>query len=214
MNINYTADSTTLAMTLDKALAKKIVHQAGVLTPKFILFESGKEKLPHDITFPLIIKPVAEGSSKGVVPKSIVHTEQELREVAKQIISRYKQAAIAEEFLVGREFTVALIGEKRVKVLPPMEIVFNTPDDKYPIYSYKYKLNYSNEIRYECPPLNLDPRLRARLESEARKSFTALGCRDFARIDFRLDAMEVISLNVTLPGSCPGWSDMYYASWN
>src|SRR5690606_23925442 len=144
---------------LDKGLAKKIVREAGVQTPGFLVMVTGKEKLPKELRFPLIVKPIAEGSSKGVLEKSVVESEAELRETAKIMIAKYRQPALAEEFLTGREFTVALLGEKRPRVLPPMEIVFNLPQDKYPIYAYQHKLDVNSEIRYDAPA-RIDDKLR------------------------------------------------------
>ncbi|MBU6374955.1 MAG: ATP-grasp domain-containing protein [Bdellovibrionales bacterium] len=211
LDIPYTgSDAATLALALDKGLAKRIVSQSGVPTPAFQLMHTGKERLAKEITFPAIIKPVAEGSSKGVIGTSVVYSEVELREKAAFIIDRYRQAALVEEFLPGREFTVALLGERRPRALPPMEIVFTKPDkDPNPVYSYQHKLNSNDEVRYDRPA-QLEPRLKETIEKIARKVFTALDCRDFARIDLRMDArgqVNFIECN-PLPGLTPGWSDM------
>lgn len=211
LDIPYTgSDSATLALALDKGLAKRIVAQAGVPTPAFQLMHTGKERLNREISFPAIIKPVAEGSSKGVIGTSVVQTESELREKAAFIIDRYRQAALVEEFLPGREFTVALLGERRPRVLPPMEIVFTQPDkDPTPVYSYQHKLNTNDEVRYDRPA-QIEPRLKETIERIARKVFVSLGCRDFARIDLRIDSrgqVNFIECN-PLPGLTPGWSDL------
>ena len=79
--------------------------------------------------FPLIVKPVAEGTSKGVTAKSVVHDEAELREVARELVAKYRQPALVEQYIAGREFTVGLLGERRPRVLPPMEIVFLDTSD-------------------------------------------------------------------------------------
>src|SRR5690606_28234700 len=108
LDIEHTgSDSTTLSLTLGKGRAKKTVRESGVQTAGFVVMVTGKEKLPKDLRFPLIVKPIAEGSSKGVLEKSVVHTEAELRETAKIMVGKYRQPALAEEFLTGREFTVA-----------------------------------------------------------------------------------------------------------
>jgi D-alanine-D-alanine ligase len=211
LDIPYTgSDSATLALALDKGLAKRIVAQAGVPTPDFQLLVTGKEKLAREIQFPVIVKPVAEGSSKGVIGTSVATSEAELRQMAGFIIDRYRQPALVEEYLPGREFTVALLGERRPRVLPPMEIVFTGKQkDPNPVYSYQHKLDANDEVRYERPA-RLDPRLKETIEKISRKAFTVLGCRDFARIDFRMDAkgqVHFIECN-PLPGLTPGWSDM------
>ncbi len=211
LDIPYTgSDSATLALALDKGLAKRIVAQAGVPTPDFQLMHTGKERLNKEIQFPAIIKPIAEGSSKGVIGTSVAHNEAELREKAAFIIDRYRQPALIEEYLPGREFTVALLGEKRVKALPPMEIVFTQREkDPNPVYSYQHKINSNDEVRYDRPA-QLEPRLKETIERISRKIFMVLGCRDFARIDLRMDAkgqVNFIECN-PLPGLTPGWSDM------
>jgi D-alanine--D-alanine ligase len=211
LDIPYTgSDPATLSIALDKALAKKIVRQAGIHTPNFQLMHTGKERLNKDFTgFPLIVKPVAEGSSKGVVSKSVCRNEAELREVVKEIVTKYQQPALIEEYIGGREFTVGLLGERRPRVLPPMEIVFLDKEEKTPIYSFQHKLDWNDRIRYDAPA-KLEPALLEKLRTAARGSFMALGCRDVARIDFRMDdkgRLYFIECN-PLPGLTPGWSDL------
>nr|MCU0699446.1 D-alanine--D-alanine ligase [Myxococcaceae bacterium] len=154
-------------------------------------------------------KPVAEGSSKGVVGKSVCHSEAELREVVKELVERYDQPALVEEYIGGREFTVGLLGERRPKVLPPMEIVFTDRTDKTPIYKFEDKLEANDRIKYEVPA-KLEPSQLERVKSAARGAFMALGCRDVARIDFRMDeAGRIYFLECNpLPGLTPGWSDL------
>ncbi len=158
--------------------------------------------------FPLIVKPVAEGSSKGVHHTSVVETEAELREAAREMIAKYDQPALVESYVAGREFTVGLLGERRPKVLPPMEVVFLAPE-KNPVYSFEYKQDWSSKIRYDVPA-NLEPAQLRALERSARECFIALGCRDVARVDFRMDEQgKVYFLECNpLPGLTPGWSDL------
>jgi D-alanine-D-alanine ligase len=210
LDIPYTgSDPATLSLALDKALAKKIVRQAGVMTPLFQLMHTGKERLLKEFTYPLMVKPVAEGSSKGVVSKSVCHSEAELREVVKEIVGKYDQPALIEEYISGREFTVGLLGERRPRVLAPMEIVFLDKEDKTPVYSFQHKLDWSDSIRYDVPA-KLDPAQSEKLKAAARTAFMTLGCRDVARIDFRMDEkgrIYFIECN-PLPGLTPGWSDL------
>ncbi|WP_224241311.1 D-alanine--D-alanine ligase family protein [Hyalangium gracile] len=211
LDIPYTgSDPATLSLALDKALAKKIVRQAGIHTPNFQLMLTGKERLNKEFTaFPLMVKPVAEGSSKGVVSKSVCNSEAELREVVKEIVGKYQQPALIEEYIGGREFTVGLLGERRPRVLPPMEIVFLDKEEKTPVYSFQHKLDWTDRIRYDAPA-KIEPALLEKLRAAARGSFMALGCRDVARIDFRMDdkgRIYFIECN-PLPGLTPGWSDL------
>lgn len=211
LDIPYTgSDPATLSIALDKALAKKIVRQAGIHTPVFQLMTTGKERLSKEFTtFPLLVKPVAEGSSKGVVSKSVCNSEVEVREVVRELVEKYKQPALIEEYIKGREFTVGLLGERRPRVLPPMEIVFLDQSDKTPVYSFQHKLDWTDRIRYDVPA-KLDPAQMEKLRTAARSAFMALGCRDVARIDFRMDDKGrpyFIECN-PLPGLTPGWSDL------
>ncbi|MFH2203284.1 MAG: D-alanine--D-alanine ligase [Elusimicrobiota bacterium] len=210
LNIPHTgSDSATMALTLDKGMAKRIVREEGLRTPAFLLLVTGKERVPAHMNYPMVVKPVAEGSSKGVASRSVVHNEAELRAIAADLIGKYGQAALAEEYLPGREFTVALLGERRPRVLPPMEVKFLNADEKFPIYSFVTKLNVNAQIGYDAPA-QIDDRLKNELERMSRKGFYALGCRDVARFDFRLDANgrpHFMECN-PLPGLTPGWSDL------
>ena len=210
LDIPYTgSDPAALSLALDKALAKRVVAQAGVLTPDFLLMTSGKERLPKGFRFPAIVKPVAEGSSKGVLPNSVVETEEELRALVREVAGKYRQAALVETYLDGREFTIALLGERRPRVLPPMEIVFINPERKRPVYTFDDKLEWSKELKYEAPA-KVDPKLSTELERVARLVFQSLGCRDVARVDVRCDQqgrVNFIECN-PLPGLTPDWSDI------
>jgi D-alanine-D-alanine ligase len=211
LDIPYTgSDPAALSVSLDKALAKRMVRTHGILTPDYMTMHSAKERLPRELQrFPLLVKPVAEGTSKGVTRKSIVNDEGELRAAAREIIAKYRQPALVETYVAGREFTVGLLGERRPKILPPMEIVFLDPADPTPIYSFEMKQDWNEKIRYEVPA-KLTPRELDRIERAARECFTALGCRDVARLDFRMDAdgkLYFIECN-PLPGLAPGWSDL------
>jgi D-alanine-D-alanine ligase len=210
LDIPYTgSDPAALSVSLDKAVAKRMVRTHGILTPDFVVLNTGKERLPRELSFPMLVKPVAEGTSKGVTKKSIVRDEGELRDVARDLIVKYRQPALAEAYVAGREFTVGLLGERRPRVLPPMEVVFLDASDPTPIYSFEMKQDWSSQIRYEVPA-KLSERELDRLERAARECFGALGCRDVARIDFRMDAegrIYFIECN-PLPGLTPGWSDL------
>ena len=211
LDIPYTgSDPAALSVSLDKALAKRMVRTRGVLTPDYLVMASGKERLPREVQqFPLIVKPVAEGTSKGVSSRSVVRNEAELRDVAREVIQKYRQPALVEQYIAGREFTVGLLGERRPRVLPPMEVVFLDATDPTPVYSFEMKQQASQKIRYEVPA-RLNGRELERLERAARECFAALGCRDVARLDFRIDAQGRVFFieSNPLPGLTPGWSDL------
>jgi D-alanine-D-alanine ligase len=209
LGIPYTgSDSATLAIALDKALGKKVLLQHDILTPRFQVMESARERLSPDMRFPLIVKPNAEGSSKGIGSTSVVDTEEELRAAVKLIVERYRQPALVEEYIAGREFTVGLLGDKRPRVLPPMEIKFKKGDGR-PVYDYAVKQEWEEHVYYECPAKLTEVEQKA-MEKIARATFWALDCRDVARVDLRMDAegrIYVLEVN-PLPGLTPGYSDL------
>lgn len=209
LEIPYTgSDPACLALCLDKSLAKRVVALAGVPTPAWISMR-GHERLPESVGFPAVVKPMAEGSSKGVVGSSVVHDEHELRAVVRELVARFDQPALVETYLPGREFTIGLIGERRPRVLPAMEIVFTDPAVSHPVYGWGHKQETEQGVRVEVPA-RLDVALEQELRRVARRAFEALGCRDVARVDLRLDGhgrVQFIECN-PLPGLVPGVSDL------
>lgn len=210
MDIEHTgSDAATLGVALDKGLAKRVVESSGVATAKFFPMSTGREKLPPGFFFPAIAKPIAEGSSKGVTEKSVVRCEAELREAVRQQIALYHQPVLVETYLPGREFTVAMLGHRRPRILPPMEILFGQSAGELPVYAFAHKQAAGEYIRYAAPA-DMGEGLKRKLEQASGRAFKALGCRDVARMDFRLDANGVpnfIECN-PLPGLTPGWSDL------
>lgn len=203
----FGSDSVTLAVTLDKALAKNVVRTSGVRAPQDVLMQTGDEPLPDGLRFPLIAKPVHEGSSKGITDRSVVSGEAALRALVRRQLEKYRQPVLVEEYVAGREFTVGLLGSPP-RVLPPLEVVFLS-DGPTPVYSFEMKQHPHEAVRYEVPG-RLEPDALAALEAAGLTCFEALGCRDVARLDFRLDADGVVHFLECnpLPGLTPGWSDI------
>jgi D-alanine-D-alanine ligase len=208
--IPYTgSDAATLALALDKALAKRLLRQHGILTPAFQVMTTGREKLSATLRYPLIVKPIAEGSSKGIAAKGVVDDEHALRKIVRELIDKYKQPALIEEYISGREFTVGLLGDRRPRVLPPMEILFKDQSNKRPVYDYEVKQDWPQYVYYQCPA-KLTPQELKAVERAARETFQALDCRDVGRVDLRMDAqgnVYVLELN-PLPGLTPEHSDL------
>jgi D-alanine-D-alanine ligase len=204
--IPYTgSDSATLSLCLDKALAKRLL--VDVDTPAFQLLVSGREKL-RPFRYPVIVKPNQEGTSKGITKKCVCDDEAQAREVARELIDRYGQPALVEEYIVGRELTVGLLGEKRPRVLPPMEVVFLKQAER-PVYDYECKQHWQEHVRYEVPANLTKDELRA-VERACKSTFMTLGCRDVARVDLRIAAdgkVYVLEVN-PLPGLTPDYSDL------
>jgi D-alanine-D-alanine ligase len=216
VGVPYTgSDSATLALALDKALAKRILRQHGILTPEFQVMNTGREKLSPALAqkFPLIVKPNAEGSSKGIAATGVVDDEPSLRAAVRELIDRYRQPALIEEYIAGREFTVGLLGDKRPRILPAMEICFKDASKPRPIYDYEVKQEWEKHVAYECPA-KLTPGEVKAVERAALRTFSALDCRDVARVDLRMNASgEVYVLEVNpLPGLTPDYSDLVLIS--
>ncbi|MBI5599740.1 MAG: D-alanine--D-alanine ligase [Deltaproteobacteria bacterium] len=211
LDIPYTGSSPlTLALCLNKARAKEILSFYGIPTPRHFIVEDASTDIRGGTEFPLIVKPLYEGSSKGIRDNSIVHNGTELRERVLNILAAYGQPALVEAYLGGREFTVALLGNgKGLKVLPIVEIDYSSlPKDVNPIYSFEAKWVLD---RPDAPldiflcPAPLTEELEKSISGVAEKSFRALGVRDWCRIDVRLDSQgvpNVLELN-PLPGIIP-----------
>lgn len=210
LGIPYTgSDPLTLSLCLDKGRAKEILSFYKVSTPRFQVVSSASERIKLK-DFPLIVKPLHEGSSKGVKNDALVFSPSELKKKVEEIIVQYRQSVLIEEYLNGREFTVALMGNNRdTRVLPIVEIKFdNLPKDINPIYSYEAKWIWDNSKNpidiFQCPA-DIDDELRDNIEEAALKAYKSLRCRDWCRIDIRLDSdnePNILELN-PLPGVLP-----------
>src|SRR6478735_1265363 len=211
MGIPYTgSDAATLSIALDKALSKRVLLQHEILTAEFQVMETGRERLSSKLKFPLIVKPNQEGSSKGVsASASVCDNEESLRAVVRELIDRYRQPALIEVYIPGREFTVGLLGDRRPRVLPPMEILFKDKSNARPVYDFQIKQEWEKHVSYQCPA-HLTPAELKAIERVCRETFAALSCRDVARVDLRMTPkgdIYVIEVN-PLPGLTPGYSDL------
>ena len=204
------SDSTALSVALDKNMTKKLLSAYGIRSPKGITISSLTGWSVRGLKFPLIVKPNAEGSSKGIPDKCVVNDRAELKEAVKRDLALYGGSILAEEYIEGREFTVGIIGNgEDTKVFPPMEIVFKRlPPEGHAVYSFDVKQNYKKYIEYSCPS-SIDKSIESKMVAYASKAYAALGCRDFTRADFRVAAdgtVYFIEIN-PLPGLAPGYSD-------
>ncbi|HEY9166935.1 MAG TPA: ATP-grasp domain-containing protein [Candidatus Kryptonia bacterium] len=211
LGIPYTgSDPLTLATCLDKARTKEVLSHHGIPTPRFVVANSYEEAVGASLRYPLFVKPLHEGSSKGIYNSSYVDTPDSLRKEVERILTDYEQPALVEEYLPGREFTVALLGNgSELKVFPPVEINFSSlPSEALPVYSYEAKWLWDTKDSpidvFKCPAPVSDT-LSKRIEEISRQTFEVLRCRDWTRIDMRLDANgepNVIEVN-PLPGILP-----------
>ena len=201
------SDETTMCITIDKALTKRLLATYGVLSPNSQLVTSPDQAIDQALTYPLIVKPNAEGSSKGISDLSVANSFGELRQIIHEKIDTYRQALLVEEYIAGREFTVGILGNgDQLRVFTPMEVIFT--DQDHQIYSYQVKRNFQRYIEYKSPP-DIDPGLMGKMMDTAEKVFRTLECRDCSRIDFRLsDSGDLYFIEINpLPGLAPGYSD-------
>lgn len=211
LDIPYTGSNAfSLAIALDKAMSKKILLSENIATPKFQVFSKGNEELSLKLNFPLIVKPNREGSSKGIGILSVVDNKGSLYKKVKEIISLYRQEALVEEFIEGKELTVGIIQNGKITVLPILEIDFSSCQ-KSGEYFYSWRMKeYQGDTKegltptFYCPA-RLDKDTEAKVKETAIKAHQTIGCSDISRIDIRLSRNNipyVLEIN-PLPGLDP-----------
>lgn len=228
LRIPYTgSDPLTLAICLDKQRTKEVLHYYNIPMPKSEIINSHKalkslrrnnkgffNARNEHLKYPLMVKPVGEGSSKGIVNDAVVRNEKELGVQISRILELYTQPALAEEYLPGREFTVAMLGNgKDARALPIVEIIFDTlPEGVNHIYSYEAKWIWDVPEKpldiFKCPAA-IPAKLRKRIESICVSTYNALNCKDWSRIDVRCDSEgnpNILEIN-PLPGILPNPED-------
>lgn len=198
------------AIALDKSVAKQIFKFHGVPTPNFQVFNTGLEEMDSSLKFPLIVKPACEGSGFGIHKDSVVYSERDLFKKVRELLKQYQPPVLVEEFIEGREFTVGIIGNGKDKtILPILEIDFkDIPEEYGKFYTFEVKTDFGDETNFYCPaPLSKE--IEKAIKENASKAFDALGCRDIARVDVRLedDKPYIIEIN-SLPGLKPVYSDL------
>lgn len=232
LDIPYTGSKVLAnALSLDKAAAKRIWRDLGLPTAPFQVFRRADEPLERSLSFPsfpLFVKPLREGSGMGISERSIVRDEAALREQVRWVIASYRQPALVEGYLPGRELTVGLIGnalapgERRSNdlydgqgyhVFPILEIDVSTVTEALSPYDSVMKGKYALDLNYLCPA-PLDEALAQEVKRLAVAAFEAIGALDFTRVDFRLGAdgrPYLLEIN-TLPGLNPDYSDIVIAA--
>lgn len=206
--IPYTfSDPLVCALTLHKALTKQIARGQGIATPDFVLVENAADAAAITLPLPLFVKPVAEGTSKGVDAASLVTSRAALGKRCAELLARHAQPVLVERFLPGREFTVGLLGTgKEARALATLEVVLRERADAK-IYSYRNKAEWRDLVEYRLLEVGT---LRDDVEGLALATWRALGCRDAGRVDVRLDEQgkpALIEVN-PLAGLTPGHSDL------
>ncbi|HOU14190.1 MAG TPA: hypothetical protein PKZ84_13850 [Anaerolineae bacterium] len=228
LSIPYTGSKVlTHAVSLDKVMTKRIWRDAGLPTAPFQSFRHVAVPLDERLTFPLFVKPAREGSGMGINAHSIVHNEAELRAQVEWVIHTYRQPALVETYLPGREFTVGLIGNRYLPGDPPRSAFYDADGyHVFPIEEIDMSRSaipdvYNTEAKGFAPenvggpqfhcPADLPEDVAAEIRRLTIRAFETLNALDVSRVDFRLDAdgaPQLVEIN-TLPGLRPHFSDMW-----
>ncbi len=189
LRFSYTGSPPlTLGLCQDKGLTKSILESRGLPTPKYQILRKF-EDWEGQVCYPLFVKPLREDASLGITKESYVKNEAELRKRVEYITERYNQPALVEEYVTGRELNVSILGDKDLQILPISEIVFGFTDEPRIVdYSAKW-IDESEQYKKTIPvcPAELDIDTRRTVESVALRAYVALQCRDYARVDIRLN---------------------------
>ena len=227
LRVPYTASRVLAnAIALDKTMTKRIWREMGLPTAKFQEFTAADDPLSSALQFPMFIKPAREGTGMGMDAGSIVFHEEELRQRVGWVVAQYNQPALVEEFLPGREFTVAVMGHKDARRFSHRPGMYHTDGfHRFPllevessrsatpgVYGYKTKTLHNGDdgIPAFICPAEVEPGLWGQLQSLAIAAHNAVGAMDISRVDIRLDGEgqpRLIEIN-TLPGLSPGFSDL------
>ncbi len=215
------SDPLTLAVTLDKDCARRLAQSTGIPVPRgFVAYpdevaRGGDADLAgllqdHGLDLPVILKPACEGSSKGIRGKCLVERSGDFVPVLRSLCHDYRQPILVEEFIDGDELTVGVVGNDPPEIVGVLRVL---PNDAGPfIYSLEVKRDFRRRVRYECPARLPEATLRA-VERTALDAYRVLGCRDVARVDFRLRNGVPYFLEVNpLPGLNPETSDLVILS--
>ncbi len=200
------SDSLVLAVTLHKGLTKRIIRDLGIATPEFIVIEEPGDLAHFDLPFPVFVKPVAEGTSKGIDSLSRIGNREELAGACERLLTRYRQPVLVESFLPGREFTVGILGTgNESRVIGAMEVLMRAQAERE-IYSYENKERCEELVQY----LPVAGDMADILRDMALAVWRGLGCRDAGRVDLRADnngKMHFLEVN-PLAGLHPQHSDL------
>ena len=210
------SDPLTLSLCLDKARTKETLAWHQIPTARFAVVSEMADiaRASKALPLPLFVKPIHEGSSKGITERNFCRTRAELEAQVEFLLNRYDQPVIVEEYLPGAEFTCAVLGNgKSAEVLPIVGMNFaSLPEGALPIYGFEAKWIWDrpeNPLRmFECPA-SIDAALARAIERVTLDAYRVLGCRDWSRIDVRLDAAgepNVVEVN-PLPGILPDPAD-------
>lgn len=231
LRIPYTGSKVlALSLSLDKPMTKRVLTYHELPTPPFQVFEREDDVLSEEMSFPMFVKPSREGTGMGVSERSIVNNEAELFEQVAYVLSNYRQPALVERYIEGREITVGVVGNlirpaarrlpdddeatyilAGLRFLPPMEVDLKPFTETDMVYSNRLKVALAAELNY-LAPAPIDPALIEELNWYTAAVFRVIGALDVSRVDFRLDIHDnlkpyILEIN-PLPGLAPKISDL------
>ncbi|MDI6791583.1 MAG: GNAT family N-acetyltransferase [bacterium] len=191
IGIPYTgSDSLTLGLCLNKVQTKHLFKANNIPTPHYQIFSTSSQRPAPELKFPLFVKPSCEDASIGIKTDSVVYNKLELSEKVEFILKNYHQPALVEEYIDGRELNVAIIGNgDSIDILPISEIVFKFCKDLPNIVSYEAKWLEDSEMFQRTAGIcssNLPEDIERHIKRLAVDAYHLTGCRDYARVDFRL----------------------------
>jgi D-alanine-D-alanine ligase len=209
-DIPYTfSDPMVMSLSLHKGHTKRVIRDAGVPTPDFLVVEDGRRIGALNFAPPYFVKPVAEGTGKGITPASIIRQPEDLGPSCLELIDAYQQPVLVESFLPGREFTVGLLGTgPEAAALGTIEVHLRAAAEPL-IYSYQNKENCEELVEYRRVDAAGDATVRE-TEAIALQAWRVLGGRDAGRIDIRCDVQgrpQFMEVN-PLAGMHPAHSDL------
>jgi D-alanine-D-alanine ligase len=218
------SDPFALAIALDKDMTRRVVESFGVTVPKGITLAPPPGEYDGDfaefppvleeggLPLPVIAKPTCEGSSKGIRNRCVVRKPEEFGPTVVELWRSYHQPVLVEEFIVGTEVTVGIVGNDPPEPIGIMRMIPKKAGENF-VYSLEVKRDWHENVEYEAPA-KLPPDVTRAVEAEALAAFAALGCRDVARADFRIRDGVPYFLEINpLPGLSPDSGDIVFLAY-
>jgi D-alanine-D-alanine ligase len=218
------SDPLTLAVALDKDMTRRVVESHGLTVPKGITLNPPPEAYDGDyaefpaildeagLSLPVIAKPTCEGSSRGIRHRCLIKTAMDLGPTVVELWKHYQQPVLVEEYIAGDEVTIGLVGNDPPQPIGIMQLVPRKSAADF-VYSLEVKRNWHDVVDYVAPA-RLPPEVSCAVEADALAAFVGLGCRDLARVDFRIrDGIPYFLEINPLPGLNPESSDLLYLAY-
>jgi D-alanine-D-alanine ligase len=225
LGIPYTgSDPLALAVSLDKDMTRRVVESFGLTIPKGITIVPPPEEYDGDyaefppllqeaaLAYPVIAKPTCEGSSKGIRNRCVIRAASELGPTIVELWRNYRQPVLVEEFIVGDEVTIGIVGNDPPEPIGIMRMIPKSDPEKF-VYSLEVKRDWQENVDYEAPA-KLAPAVTRAVEADALAAYAGLGCRDVARADFRIRDGVPYFLEINpLPGLSPESGDIVFLAY-